>query len=597
MFAAFIIGSGISHAATQRQPTDGSRLIVLAAKTFPNLTRAERAMLWYSDIDNIGRGEFAAAGPSAKPGDPSNDPAHAEQWEASRQIRASLIRWLCVNHEALALIDPKGIRVVGARIAGVLDLSLVSIPIPIVLDQCVFTDTIDLAGAESPYIELDGSYVAEVHASGLIVRNNLSLAKGFHSIGAVFLDHAKIGLDLDCGGSRFYYAKNPGEPFLDRLRVSLFAYLIQVGGNVWLNRGFESHGAVDLGGATIGGNLHFDSGHFINPNNVAISAPGASVGGVIFLIRFDSDGDAKVTGSANFSYDRVGNSVIVDHARFLGPAGGQQGFIATGISVERAFTWRNVTLQNGAQLDLSDAAVGSLRDDEQSWPAPGRLMIDGLTYNSLTSERVKRLNRFAHNSAVYFDPVRNRLQWLALQPPGFHSQPYTELAKYYANSGEEAAAVRVYIAGEDDRYSRFGLFGYFWGGLLKNTIGYGHRPLLAFDWSMLIIVLGWAAVLMGKRAGVMRLTWPENLPPPSGDIYAGLHPLLYSLDVFLPFVNLHQEGYWWPDHGSKGECNFAGRRIAVRGSALRIYLWLQIIAGWLLSAIFIAGVTGLIRSD
>jgi hypothetical protein len=72
---------------------------------------------------------------------------------------------------------------------------------------------------------------------------------------------------------------------------------------------------------------------------------------------------------------------------------------------------------------------------------------------------------------------------------------------------------------------------------------------------------------------------------------------LYSLDVFLPFVNLHQELYWWPDEASKGECIFAGRRIRVHGSALRVYLWLQIIAGWLLSAIFVTGVTGLIRND
>jgi hypothetical protein len=35
----------------------------------------------------------------------------------------------------------------------------------------------------------------------------------------------------------------------------------------------------------------------------------------------------------------------------------------------------------------------------------------------------------------------------------------------------------------------------------------------------------------------------------------------------------------------------------VRGSVLRYYLWLQVIAGWLLSAIFIAGITGLIRND
>jgi hypothetical protein len=180
-------------------------------------------MLWYSDIDNVERAEFAAAGTSSQIADPSNDPAHAEQWRASRQIRASLIRWLCVDHEALALIDPKGIRVIGARIAGGLDLSLISVPIPIVLDRCIFTDVIDLTGAELPYLELDGSYVGEVHASGLVVRNNLRMGRGFRALGTVFLDHAKIGLDLDCGGGKFYYAKNPGEPFLDRLRVSLFA--------------------------------------------------------------------------------------------------------------------------------------------------------------------------------------------------------------------------------------------------------------------------------------------------------------------------------------------------------------------------------------
>ncbi len=597
MFAAFIIGAAVCDAASQGPPVQTSRLIALVAGRFPNLTRAERAMLWFSDIDNVDRAQFAAAGTSSIVSDPSNDPAHAEQWPASRQIRASLIRWLCVNHEALALIDPKGIRVIGARIAGGLDLSLVNVPIPIVLDRCVFTDVIDLTGAELPYLELDGSYVGEVHASGLVVRNNLRMGRGFRALGTVFLDHAKIGLDLDCGGGKFYYAKNPGEPFLDRLRVGLFAYLVQVGGNVWLNRGFESHGAVDLGGASIGGNLHFDSGRFINPDNVAISAPGANVEGVMFLISFGSDGDLEVNGAANFAYDHVGNSVIVRHAKFLGGPGDRNGFIATGMSVGRVFIWRDVTLGNGAQLDLSDASVGSLLDDEQSWPAPGRLIIDGLTYNSLSSDAVDRVDRPARKPPHDVHSVESRLRWLALQPAGFHAQPYSELAKFYSNSGEETAAVVVYIAGEDDRYSRLGWFGYVWGGLLKDTIGYGHRPLLAFNWSMLIIIVGWAAVLMGKRAGVMRLTWPENLPPPSGDHYAGLHPLLYSLDVFLPFVNLHQEGYWWPDQSSRGECTVAGRRIAVRGSALRIYLWLQIIAGWLLSAIFIAGVTGLIRSD
>jgi hypothetical protein len=112
-----------------------------------------------------------------------------------------------------------------------------------------------------------------------------------------------------------------------------------------------------------------------------------------------------------------------------------------------------------------------------------------------------------------------------------------------------------------------------------------------------VVVVGWIVTAIAKRAGVMRLTWPESTPPPGGDSTTSLHPLLYSLDVFLPFVNLHQEHYWWPDDAATGNCSILGNRFEVHGSALRYYLWLQIIAGWLLSAIFIAGVTGLLRND
>jgi hypothetical protein len=112
-----------------------------------------------------------------------------------------------------------------------------------------------------------------------------------------------------------------------------------------------------------------------------------------------------------------------------------------------------------------------------------------------------------------------------------------------------------------------------------------------------VVAVGWVVVLVGKRAGVTRLTWPETTPVPAGDPLVGLNPLLYSLDVFLPFVNLHQEHYWWPDEAASGRGNLAGLSLLVDGRMLRCYLWLQIIAGWLLSAIFIAGVTGLMRND
>ncbi len=577
-------------------PAPTSRLVALAARKFPNLSNAERAMLWFSDIDNVDRAEFAIAGTSSNPDDSSNDPAHADEWPASRQIRASLIRWICVDYESRNLIDPEGIRVVGARIAGGLDLSLVNVPFPIVLRNCVFTEIINLAGAEIADLEIDGSHTLGIRASGLDVRNNLRMSKGFQAVGAVVLDHAKIGLDLDFGGATLRYSKSPGDPFPERLRATLFAYLISVGGNVWLNHRFVSYGAVDLGGARIGGNLHFDSGRFINPDNVAIAIPGASVDGVIYLAGWGKDGDVEVAGVANFSFDRVTNNFIVDHAKFLGAPGDNHGFVGTSMTVARSFTWRNVTLQNGARLDLRDASVEALLDDQQSWPAPGKLNIDGFTYNGLESEAGNRVDMRARFESDDRNAVESRLRWLALQPPGFYSQPYNELAKYYSGTGDDAAAATVLVAGEDDRYQRMGLLGRLSGDFLRATIGYGHRPLLAFNWSILIVLIGWVVVLMGKRAGVMRLTWPENTPPPSTDHFNGLHPLLYSLDVFLPFVDLHQEHYWWPDEGSKGECTFAGRTITIRGSSLRLYLWMQIIAGWLLSAIFVAGITGLIRN-
>lgn len=65
--------------------------------------------------------------------------------------------------------------------------------------------------------------------------------------------------------------------------------------------------------------------------------------------------------------------------------------------------------------------------------------------------------------------------------------------------------------------------------------------------------------------------------------------MLYSLDVFVRFVNLHQENYWWPDETALGVCTIFGQRVLVHGSMRHYYLWLQIVAGWVLSAIFIAG--------
>jgi hypothetical protein len=336
----------------------------------------------------------------------------------------------------------------------------------------------------------------------------------------------------------------------------------------------------------------FCSGRFFNPGNHAVSASGANVSGPVILGGSGPWGAIEATGLVQFDNAKIDGVIYAIGAKFLGSPSEPHGFSATAMTSGGAFIWQNVTLQNGATLDLRGSSVNGLADDEGSWPVPGRLAIDGFVYRDF-----------------YGGPIdaASRLKWVSLgvgqHPPwllvasGFHSQPYRELAKVLRERGDDAGAARVLVAQEDARYSQYGTFGRSVGGFIKWTIGYGHRPLLAIGWSLAVVLLGWGAVSIGARAGVMAPTWPENKPPDARKSYEELQPLLYSLDAFLPFVNLHQEHYWWPDATATGECAVLGRRITIRGRALRYYLWLQIVAGWLLSAIFIAGITGLLRND
>jgi hypothetical protein len=57
------------------------------------------------------------------------------------------------------------------------------------------------------------------------------------------------------------------------------------------------------------------------------------------------------------------------------------------------------------------------------------------------------------------------------------------------------------------------------------------------------------------------------------------HPLIYALDLLLPIVNLGQEVAWVP-HG------WAER-----------WAWGLIVAGWLLTTVVLAGLTGILKRE
>ena len=544
-------------------------------------------MLTFAQVGNVDRGPFAVAGTSANPDDRSNDPANAGEWNKEREIRALLIRWLCEEPGAIKLVSPSGLAVLGARVVGGLDLSYIRIPFALVLRKCSIAERVILVGTEIPHLDLNGSYVSEIDAEGVFVHGDLYLANGFHASGETRIESARIDGAVECSGGSFHYSKISLSSYAGSDKPALMLDESTIGSSVDLDFGFRSEGAVFMRHASVAHDLDMFGARMSNPHGVAFRANFSSFGSVfIGSPPVQRWGDFEAYGRVDFVAVSVKSGIIVNDARFLGAPGDANGFFASGMSSGPFLYWRNVQLQNGATVDLSSAHVGLLLDEEKSWPEPGNLLIDGLTYDG-----------FGAGSPL---DVQSRLRWISLQPPvpsGFRPQPYRQLAKVLREGGDDAGAIEVLIAQQDAHFRNSNWLVRAWARFLKITVAYGYRPLRTVLWSVAVILLGRIVVAVGAGAGVMRLTWPETTSPPAGNPTAGLHPLLYSLDVFLPFVNLHQENYWWPDESASGEYRLLGRGITIRGSILRYYLWFQIIAGWLLSAIFIAGVTGLMRND
>src|SRR5258707_14564015 len=100
--------------ATPAQEKAAVRLLTLARAGLGNLKPAEATL-----VRSAATGEGADIGP----GDPllfDTDNVDA-YWGPEREVRAEVIRWLCVDPKAKKLVDPNGIQLSGARIIGELN--------------------------------------------------------------------------------------------------------------------------------------------------------------------------------------------------------------------------------------------------------------------------------------------------------------------------------------------------------------------------------------------------------------------------------------------------------------------------------------------
>ena len=527
------------------------KLLELARAAFADLSDAEKKV-----VAAAADGQPAVLSSSDAA---ENDPEKADAWGNERTVRADVIRWLCTDGLARRRIDPHGVLAKGIKVAGRLDLSFTSVPFPLGLFRSVLPEGINFCSAEIRAVNLNGSSSGPIGADGLTVHGSLFLRDGFHARGEVRLLGAKIGGNLECNGGAF---ENDG-------KNALSADGVEVRGGVFLREGFHAKGEVRLLGAKIGGNLDCTGGKFENAGKYALSADGVDVRGEVFLSDgFHAKGEVGLLGA------KIGGNLDCHGGTFENA--GKDALSADGASVHGTLFLKDGFRAQGV-VRLVMARAGVLNDAKASWPAPGCLDLRGFVYDNLGSP----------------DDAKSRLEWIQRQYPKdkkkwkgeFRPQPYEQLAAVLRRMGHESDAKKVIIAKHQAsrKYGRLGRTMRLANWLFDWTMGYGYRlrrPLIA---AAIFIFAGWFLFWLG---------WQNDLMVPVKDsagcpdaLCGCFNAFVYSLDAFLPIVNLHQEEYWLP--AAEG----------CLGYFLCGYLWVHIMAGWVITTLLIAGLTGLARRD
>src|SRR6266511_2043603 len=254
--------------------------------------------------------------------------------DKQRVVSADLIRRLCVGPET-ADVDPRGIRIKGARIVEPLDLSFCTVPHPLRFEATTFDAMPDLSWANLPALWIEDSSFPGLQAQGIRVDDlrlgsseitgevrlvntriggqvdcsgatltsengvtlmaegaeidgDMVLREGFSAIGEVRLIGARIAGQLDCSGAKL---TNKGG-------VALFADGAEMSGDVCLRDGFSATGEVRLLGAKIGGLLYLSGATLTNEGGVALFADGAVINGDVFLREgFSATGEVRLLGA------------------------------------------------------------------------------------------------------------------------------------------------------------------------------------------------------------------------------------------------------------------------------------------------------------
>jgi len=165
---------------------------------------------------------------------------------------------------------------------------------------------------------------------------------------------------------------------------------------------------------------------------------------------------------------------------------------------------------------------------------------------------------------------KNDLLALATASSPYDLSVYTDLEEYFKRLGDVRSADLAYIARRRREGTESHGFARVWNIFLDWSVGYGRRTERGFLWGIIIVFAGW--LLFRDRAG---------MSPQKGEYSCREYSAFwYSLDLFLPVIDLQARNVWMPEQK---------RRFA------RNYARFQTVSGWIVLTLGLGAVTGLLK--
>lgn len=522
-------------------------------------------------------------------------------------------------------VDPRGIRVVGARVTGFLDLSSLQTSASLELDSCVFENAPSVFDAELRHLTFDGSTLPSLEAAGL--RTRYFGMRNARCTGYMNLDNAHID------GSLLLHDSNVGSMYAGSLHVSqhlegsrlladelrldgcdiggdlrLFDAVIvsksdtalvlnhaKIGGVVYLNRSFikaSSEGCGVLMLDATAASLHMATAVVRAAVDCAVSLQGSCFRSqVAFVEGFDARSTRAALGTIRMVGTQVGNGLIIrgsvrnDH----GPA-----IVVQKSIVSLSLEFNNLEVQARTPLPAVEIDDNSVSGNLTFWPR--KLINHGCGYElSVSNTEVGDLLQLdvpellqaevftaTVNGLTYPEPPADTDAWLTMLREHnfrYEAQPYQQLAAVHRAAGHEHTARKVLIAQQRDLRRRGDPGNKLWHWFLGVTLGYGYKPSRAVAGLLITFLL---SICLVWTAGVNNGLSPAKDRP--ADACSPVNRISLAADLAIPLVKF----------GGTPRCELANGPAGQWATGAG---WVVQILGWSFATLSVAGFTGLVRKS